>query len=101
ASTVEYEVGVNIASLEFDGDAPPVSGLLVLTQDGYIDVGDATAGRQQYLDLSDYPQAEATDRATALLEDLSNERWAATIRVDPQGDDVPLDDYGVFDTVTV
>lgn len=101
ASGVTLAEGVNIAELEFDGDTSPVSSLLVLHRDGFLVLGDATAGRQEFLDLSQYPEPEATTRGQDALDDMTSERWAATIAVEPAGADVPLDDFAVFDTVTV
>lgn len=101
ASGVTYAIGTNIESLEFDGDTPEVSSLLVLHEEGFALLGDSSAHRQEYLDLSGSAASEALVTGAAHLDDLQNERWAATIRVEPQGSDRPLDDVNVFDTATV
>lgn len=101
ASGVTLAAGVNIAELEFDGDTTPVGSLLVLHQGGFLVLGDASTGRQEFLDLSQYPEAEATTRGQAALDDMSADRWQATIAVEPAGGDAPIDDFDLFQTVTV
>lgn len=109
ASGATFERGVNITELELDGDTTPVSSLLVLHEDGYLVLGDATAGRQEFLDLSQLSVTEATARGTEELADLSSARWRAIIAVEPVrdeegelvGGDVPFDDFDILDTATV
>lgn len=101
ASGVTFAPGVNIVELELDGDTTPASSLLVLHEDGYLVLGDATAGRQEFLDLSQLSVTEATARGTEELAALSSARWRAIIAVEPAGGDVPFDDFDILDTATV
>jgi hypothetical protein len=101
ASGVTYAEGVNIAELELDGDTTPISSLMVIHAEGVSVLGDATSGRQQVLDLSQMTRAEAEAKGTDVLADLSDQRWAVTIQVEPAGGDVPFEDVDIFDTATV
>lgn len=84
-----------------------VNALLVRWQGGYIEVEDAasiaTYGRcEGFLSLGNVPSAEqATVQATAILNQRAAPQVSVVAGVEPTGvGDVPLDDFGVGDSVT-
>lgn len=101
ASGVTYTPGVNVRQLSFQRDTAPVSSLLIAHAEGVEVLGDATLGRQEFVDLGTLPAVQAMAQAADMLTDLQTDRWAVTIGVEPAGGDVPIDDYQVLDTATV